>query len=157
MAPRLLYAVLMLIRVLFFGMLKDLTGRAKDTLELRAGATVADLLAHYGEDAPRVRDFLPALAVSVNQEYARRDAVLHDQDEVALLPPVSGGSDPQATASRAALVRTPIDTARVVESMRRPSDGAVVVFEGTVFGVLVGHWSATVLDGKCVSWEGIVA
>ncbi len=121
----------MQVRVLFFGMLKDLAGRAEDVLQLPAGATVADLLAQYGERRG-LRQLLGAVAVSVNQEYARRETRLHDDDEVALLPPVSGGSLQAKPRSRTRLVREPIDTRGLVDAVKQPGDGAVAVFEGIV-------------------------
>src|SRR5208282_3213469 len=82
----------MRVRVLFFGMLKDMAGKASDEVELAEGATVRALLAHYESQIPRLKESLPALALAVNQEYARVDTTLRAGDEVALLPPVSGGS-----------------------------------------------------------------
>jgi molybdopterin synthase catalytic subunit len=119
------------VRVLFFGQLKDLTGRASDSLTLPEGATLSDLLAHYESGFPRLKALLPAVALSINQEYAPADSALRDQDEVALLPPVSGGSADAQTA-RAAIVRTKIETERVLDAIKRPEDGAVAVFEGIV-------------------------
>lgn len=84
------YAVPMQVRVLLFGVLKDRFGGPERTVELSAGAKVADLTAWaYGllGDEGLVR----SLAVAVNQEYARAETALHEGDEVALLPPVSGG------------------------------------------------------------------
>src|ERR1700730_1995928 len=83
----------MRVRVLFFGMLKDLVGKASDTLDLDQGASVADLLAHYETQIPRLRESLPSLALAVNQEYASAETKLRSNDEVAILPPVSGGKD----------------------------------------------------------------
>src|ERR1700682_3197781 len=83
----------MRVRVLFFGMLKDLVGKASDTLDLDQGASVADLLAHYETQTPRLRESLPSLALAVNQEYASAETKLRSNDEVAILPPVSGGKD----------------------------------------------------------------
>ena len=77
--------------VLYFGVLKDVMGHGRAEMELSEGSTVADLLAMHrgaGQAASPVWD---AIAVAVNQEYARADDVLNDGDEVALLPPVSGG------------------------------------------------------------------
>jgi molybdopterin converting factor subunit 1 len=82
----------MRVQVLFFGILRDLVGRASESLELHEGATVADVLEHYELRVPKLRGFMPSLAFSVNQNYAGRGAVLVHGDEVALLPPVSGGS-----------------------------------------------------------------
>ncbi len=128
----------MLIRLLLFGRLKDLAGRERDSLELPDQATVADLLERYAARAPRLREYVPLMAVAVNQEYAGRDAQLNDADEVALIPPVSGGCgghSPVAAAagvSRACLTRDVIDTAALAQSLRQAEDGAVAIFEGIV-------------------------
>jgi len=73
-----------------------------------------------------------ALAVAVNREYAAASAVLHEGDEVALLPPVSGGADVAAVAPIVALTRERIDRDTLVAALQQPSDGAVVVFDGIV-------------------------
>ncbi len=122
----------MQVTVLFFGLLKDVAGRASDSLTLADGATVSELLAHYEAKLPRLRAYLPAIATSINQEYAARNAKLRDGDEVGLLPPVSGGSMPSTTTARVALIRMPIDTQDVICSIKHPEDGAIVVFEGMV-------------------------
>lgn len=79
----------MRVRVLYFGVLKESLARESEQVELPAGARVADLIARYeGGNAK----WLGTIAVAVNQEYARAEDVLRDGDEVALLPPVSGGA-----------------------------------------------------------------
>jgi len=78
--------------VLYFGVLKDLVGHGRSEMDLAEGASVAELLeAHRGLAEGRER-LWESIAVAVNQEYARAGDVLKDGDEVALLPPVSGGS-----------------------------------------------------------------
>jgi molybdopterin synthase catalytic subunit/molybdopterin converting factor small subunit len=132
---RVLYACFMRVRVLFFGMLKDMAGRSTDVVELAEGATLADLLAHYRGGIPRLQDYAGSLALSLNQEYAPASAVLHDNDEVALLPPVSGGADAASPAESrigTRLVRERIDAERIVAAIKQPSDGAVCVFDGIV-------------------------
>jgi molybdopterin synthase catalytic subunit len=121
----------MRVRVLFFGMLKDVAGRSEDSLELPDPSTLADLLAHYQRNLPRIERYLPAIALSLNQEYASPAASLHDRDEVGLLPPVSGGAD-RNVSSLVAIVRERIDTQKIVDEIKAPEDGAVVVFEGIV-------------------------
>jgi len=116
----------MRVRVLFFGGLKDLMGKASDLLDLPDGASVRDVLAHYLSEVPRMRESVSSLAVAVNQEYAGAETKLKSDDEVALLPPVSGGS------GYASIVRNPIDTRGVLERIMRSEDGAAVVFEGVV-------------------------
>jgi len=119
----------MQIRVLFFGVLKDLSGKASDSLSLPENATLGDVLSHYERIIPRLKETASSLAMSVNQEYAGPSTRLRPGDEVALLPPVSGGSE---TRPRAAIVREEIDTASVVQGLKHPEDGAVAVFEGIV-------------------------
>jgi len=116
------------IQVLFFGLLKDAAGRPSEWLELPDGSTLADLIQHYELRIPKLQELLPSLALSVNQHYAGPGTVLGHNDEVALLPPVSGGS----AVSRAAIVHEPIDTRAVLERIKRPEDGAAIVFEGVV-------------------------
>ena len=81
----------MRVQVLFFGILKDVAGRAGEGVDLPEGATVADLLRHYETRIPKLHGLLPSVALSVNQHYAGPETVLGADDEVALLPPVSGG------------------------------------------------------------------
>lgn len=121
----------MQIRVLFFGMLKDLVGRSSDTVDLPEGARVEDILSYYLRQVPRLQSMLPALALSVNQEYSRSDRALAAGDEVALLPPVSGGA-PAPPRGDIRIVREPIATQAVLRALQRPEDGAAVVFEGVV-------------------------
>ncbi len=118
----------MQVRVLFFGMLKDVVGRASDSLTLPAGATLADLLARYRSEFPRLQQFLPSLALSINREYAAAGQPLHDNDEVALLPPVSGGAP--ATQPLVRIVRERIVPHDIVPPLEKPEDGAIVVFDG---------------------------
>jgi MoaE-MoaD fusion protein len=91
------------------------------------GALVRDVLAHYALQSPRIKEALASLAVAVNQQYAVAETGLKSDDEVALLPPVSGGS-----GGRVSIVRAPIDTAGVLARIKHSEDGAAVVFEGVV-------------------------
>jgi molybdopterin converting factor subunit 1 len=123
----------MRVRVLFFGMLKDLAGKSADEIELREDASVRDVLAHYESRIPQLTNSLPALALAVNQQYAGPDTRLGPDDEVALLPPVSGGSSAAPGSPRyARIVRETIDTAQVLAGLKRGEDGAALVFEGVV-------------------------
>jgi len=132
----------MRVRVLFFGTLKDVAGKSSDMADLEEGASVADVLAHYQAHFPCLKELLPSLALAVNQEYAGPSTKLKDDDEIALLPPVSGGTteavgetpagQPAGRRRYATLVRDPIDTQRILASLKRGEDGAAVVFEGIV-------------------------
>jgi MoaE-MoaD fusion protein len=127
----------MQIRVLFFGILKDLAGKPSDSLSLPESATLGDVLSHYEQVIPRLKDTGSSLAMSVNQEYAGPSTKLRPGDEVALLPPVSGGTADGAgktgkRSEHAAIVRETIETASTLQGMKRPEDGAAAVFEGIV-------------------------
>jgi molybdopterin synthase catalytic subunit len=123
----------MRVRILFFGVLKEIIGGSADTLELPEDSSVADVLAHYEAEIPRLKESLPSLALAVNREYAGPGTKLKENDEVALLPPVSGGAEQTGGRPRyAAIVRDPIDTERTLASLKCPEDGAAVVFEGVV-------------------------
>lgn len=115
-------------------MLKDVFQRESDILILPADSTLEDLLRHYGKLNSQLTQFLPSIAISVNQEYAGPATKLNHGDEVALLPPVSGGSvgDSELAGRHAAIIRNRIDTQRVLDDIKNPSDGAVVIFEGIV-------------------------
>ncbi len=124
----------MRVKVLFFGQLKDIVGRGEEHVDLAEGASVRDLFARYHATYPRLAQFEPAVVASVNQEYARWSERLKPNDEVAFLPPVSGGFG-KLTASGEdwiRLVRERIDTETIVTSLKQPEDGAVVVFDGIV-------------------------
>jgi len=82
---------MMTVKVLFFASVRDLVGDAQRQMTLADGATVSDLLAELALAHKRFIEMAPSLMVSVNQEYMPRDTVLHDGDEVAFIPPVSGG------------------------------------------------------------------
>jgi len=120
----------MQVRVLFFGILKDLAGRDSDVLSLPDGATAGDVIEHY-DNFPRLRGRLRSTAISVNQEYARPELQLQPGDEVGLLPPVSGGGSPD-DAAVIKLVRDRIVPHDIVPAIERPEDGAIVIFDGVV-------------------------
>jgi molybdopterin synthase catalytic subunit len=119
----------MRVKVLFFGILKDLLSSETQTLDLPQDAKVEALLAHYRGRLSAHPKLLSSLAIAVNQNYAQPDHLLREGDEIALLPPVSGGSP---AAPIVALVKEPIDAASLASSIKQGEDGAVVVFDGIV-------------------------
>ena len=121
----------MQVRVLFFGVLKDLVGRPSETLDLADGARVEAVLQHYSQQSPQFAGMLNSLALSVNQEYATAEAILRAGDEVGLLPPVSGGS-PDSARDDVRIVREPIVAEAVISAVKMPQDGAAVIFDGMV-------------------------
>src|ERR1700733_5118148 len=117
------------VRVLLFGVLKDLFPEGIESVEVPAGATVAMLLDHFRTLAPQQQALWASLAVAVNQQYAGLTQPLIDGDEVALLPPVSGGS---SHASHVALMLEPIKPELLIRVLKQGEDGAVVTFDGIV-------------------------
>jgi molybdopterin converting factor subunit 1 len=129
----------MQVRVLFFGVLKDLAGRSSDLLSLPDHASAADVLIHYQQRLSANKGIFNSIAISVNQEYVRPEIKLKSGDEIALLPPVSGGGpetrspdQPVKAEARAFITREAIDSAGLLEVIKRPEDGAAVMFEGVV-------------------------
>jgi molybdopterin converting factor subunit 1 len=122
----------MRVRVLFFGQLKDIVGVAQEDAELSDGARVEDLFERYGRRFPKLAEFRASVAASVNQEYAAWRAPLESGDEVAFLPPVSGGQQTAVSGDIFQLVREAIHTPEIVEGLKAPEDGALVVFDGFV-------------------------
>jgi molybdopterin converting factor subunit 1 len=81
----------MLIKVLYFGRLKELSGSAEESVELCEGARIEDLFSHCSTARPELRKFRASLVAARNQEFAAWDTPLSAGDEVGFLPPVSGG------------------------------------------------------------------
>lgn len=78
-------------RVLYFGILKDVVGHSSLEMELPEGLSVAELVKRHEWEKKTSAKVWSSIAVAVNQQYAKPGDVLRDGDEVALLPPVSGG------------------------------------------------------------------
>lgn len=115
-------------RVLFFGPLQEVTGRAAEEFEFSPGADLGLLFDHYAARWPRLGEMAASVAMARNRRFARRTERLEDGDEVALLPPVSGGcGDAHFT-----LTRGPIDLRKLAALVKTGAEGAVVIFEGTV-------------------------
>jgi molybdopterin converting factor subunit 1 len=81
----------MRITVKFFASTADLIGSRQIALDLDEGATVGDLREAVGEQYPKLRPFLPTIVCAVNESYESPQTVLREGDDVALIPPVSGG------------------------------------------------------------------
>jgi molybdopterin converting factor subunit 1 len=125
----------MLVRVLLFGALKDLRARENETFELPEEATVAELLRQFIATVPQLGKYAGSLAIAVNREYALPTQALHEGDEIALLPPVSGGCADEAPSVNddwIRLQRNPIEADSLIASAKEGEAGAVVVFDGIV-------------------------
>jgi MoaE-MoaD fusion protein len=141
----------MRVRVLFFGVLKDVVGRTEDQLELAAGADMASVFERYCSRFPRLRAMAGSIVLARNQEFAEPTVAVADGDEIAFLPPVSGGSYLLEIAENGhffALTREPIDSHKIAERLLGAADGAVVTFEGVVRNNTNGR-ATRFLDYEC--------
>jgi len=117
------------IRILAFATAADALGTSEAELEIVEGTRIADLRERLDQEHPALIPLWPRLAVAVDGRIVPADTLLEDGAEVALLPPVSGGSD---EPNRADLVDGPIDVEGAVAAVSGPGRGAVVAFLGTV-------------------------
>ena len=124
------------IRVLFFGLVRDVVGLREDSLEIAEGGQLRQVFEHYASRFPKLREMSGSIVLALNQQFSSPAAPLAEGDEVALLPPVSGGSGryTQQIADPAghffALTRERIDGAALARQILRGEDGAMVNFEG---------------------------
>lgn len=127
----------MRVRVLFFGVLKDIAGAAEETAEVPPRATIGTVFESYCHRFETLRERRPSILFARNGEFATPETALAENDEIAFLPPVSGGSasllridDPAGHLF--AITRDPIDSQQFARTLQRAEDGAIVVFEGVV-------------------------
>ncbi len=141
----------MVVKVLFFGILKDLTGMSEDVATFADGARLFEVFEHYAHRFETLRAARPSILFARNREFAAPDTELTNDDEIAFLPPVSGGSGPLAesvagcrperggfsslieeSGNLFALTRFAIASSAWARVLQRPEDGAVIIFEGIV-------------------------
>ncbi len=118
----------MKVDVLFFGVTHDLTGLTREHVELPAGESLEGLRRRYEARFPGLHSMAGSLLLAVNQEVAQSSTLLREGDEVAFMPPVSGGAGGDVYR----ITRSPISVAELAAGLRAPQDGAIVVFEGIV-------------------------
>ena len=144
----------MRVKVLFFGMLKDIVGRMEEQVDLAPGALLSTVFDHYAGQFPRLRDMAGSIVMARNQEFSALSTAVAEGDEVAFLPPVSGGLDlythemTEAQGNFYALTRRPIDSREIIDRLVRGEDGAVVAFEGVVRNNTKGR-PTLFLDYEC--------
>ena len=132
----------------YFALWREVVGREEEQREVAPGTTVRALIDRVTDDFPRLEGLRPSTMFMVNQEYALPGQVLQDGDEVAAIPPVSGGSQGGGTAGDGRLfkvVETPLDVLDVIRVVEHPTAGAVVSFIGTVRDNSLGK-AVTALD-----------
>ncbi len=116
----------MQVTVKLFGSIREAAGAKELAVSLPEGSTVTDLRLLLARDHPSFEEMADRLRISVNYEFVSGDAALSEGDEVAFLPPVSGGS------GRPVLSTEPLDVGSVVNRVIGPDIGGIVSFIGTV-------------------------
>lgn len=138
-------------------MLKDITGGFQDELNLAQGSRLGDVFDVYAARHPRLSQLAASIVLARNQQFGDRATLVQDGDEVAFLPPVSGGSGAsgrytQEIADQAghffALTRESIDAASLCRQLLLGEDGALVNFEGVVRNNTKGR-PTCFLDYEC--------
>jgi molybdopterin synthase catalytic subunit/molybdopterin converting factor small subunit len=132
------------VTVRLFAALRERAGAGQRELELPDGATAGDVFA-----ALEIGTEPPGLAYAVNREYSERSATLTDGDEVALIPPVSGGGDDDPLVL---IGPDPIDLDRLIAHVGGADAGAIATFTGTVRGTARGR---NVLDLEYEAYPGM--
>jgi MoaE-MoaD fusion protein len=122
------------VRVRSFALLREALGVAELTVALPAGADVAALLARLAGEYPGAKLAGRRFTTAVNRSYAPPETVLADGDEVALIPPVSGGS-----VKLFEIVNRPISLDEVAARVAAPDNGAITLFAGAVRSVTRGQ------------------
>jgi molybdopterin converting factor subunit 1 len=142
----------MRVRVLFFGMLRELVGRQSEDADFPQDADLRAVFERYAARHGRLRELAPSIVMARNQEFAPLSTTLAEGDEVAFLPPVSGGTRACAEISQGghyfSLTRHAIDTRAVIAGLLTGAEGAVVTFEGTTRNNTKGR-ATRCLDYEC--------
>jgi molybdopterin synthase catalytic subunit/molybdopterin converting factor small subunit len=135
-------------------MLRDIVGAPEQQLDWAGEPTIQALFNHYSAMYPRIASLASSIVMARNQEFSQTGTRLEDGDEIAFLPPVSGGAGPfthvieEPGGNFYALTRDPIDSSALMRRLLRGEDGAAVTFEGVVRNNTKGR-STKFLDYEC--------
>ncbi len=129
------------IHIRFFGPARDLARTAELSLDVEDNTTVGQIAGVIGENYPELGRAV-GIRLAVNREYVALDRVLQDRDEVAVIPPVSGGAE----LPRVSLTNDPIDLDALTAELQSHEAGAVANFVGTVRAETQGDKELRALD-----------
>src|SRR5882672_9063626 len=140
-------------RVLFFGLLRDVVGASAEDAEFSEGSDLRAVFDTYARRHPKLRELAGSIVVARNQEFSELSTLIGEGDEIAFLPPVSGGVEKTQLELRQgshyfALTRHAIDPRSVIARIMTGAEGAVVTFEGTVRNNTKGR-PTLCLDYEC--------
>ena len=120
------------VRVRLFASLREAAGASEISVELAEGELVSRLLGEVRRQHPSLANRCDGVVVAVNQEYVDQSTPISAGDEVALIPPVSGGAVSGAEGVQVGVTPERLDALTIAESLKAASDGAVITFEGIV-------------------------
>lgn len=154
----------MMVEVRLFAILRERAGASRVQLELPPGATVAEALQKLGEKES-LKELLERLPVrlAVNRDYATEEMVLKAEDELALIPPLSGGAPPQVHVR---ITEEPLSLDALTSAVGDPRAGAIVSFQGVTREVELLEYEAYEemagerigeIMGECMSTHGLCA
>jgi MoaE-MoaD fusion protein len=110
----------------FFAIIREIVGRSAERRQLPEGTTTGDVFDELTREHPRLERMRPVTMLMVNKAYVTHDHELHDGDELALIPPVSGGQPRFSVQSEA------LDPRFTESLVAHPGAGAIATFIGTV-------------------------
>jgi MoaE-MoaD fusion protein len=122
------------VTILFFATFKERAGARQATLELPEGALVKDLRARLSQDYPGLADGIDSALVSINREFAFNEEAVPSGAEIAVFPPVSGGSA-QEPPTLFMITEAELDLDELLQRITLPTSGAACLFTGMVRGV----------------------
>ena len=125
------------ISILFFANLREIVGMKAISLDIPHGSTIAELKGQIADLYPQLAPHLETTLISINKEYGFDDEVVPEEAEVALFPPVSGGSGTESGEQPTflAIQEGELDLNQMVRQITLPKTGAAVVFTGMVRAV----------------------
>jgi molybdopterin synthase catalytic subunit len=123
-------AVAIAVRARLFARLREQAGTDDENVELQAGSTVSDVYEALRRAHPALESNRNAVRAALNQEFADWDAVVADRDEVAFIPPVSGGAHGAGVLFE--LTARPLDARRMETAVAHKGAGAICTFTGVV-------------------------
>lgn len=129
--------------VLFFGAAREMVGCDQQTFEVPVPATVATVYQEIQAKHPHLSRFGRSLLFAVNQEYADMDSEVREADELAIFPPVSGGTDEAYDKDFFEVTTEPINVGEVARRVVLPQCGASVSLDGYARAVTRGHEQRT--------------
>ena len=141
----------MRVKVLFFGILKDVIGHSEEWVDVEPDSTLSSLFEMYSARFETLRDRRSSILFARNREFASPEMRLAESDEIAFLPPVSGGGGAALSAPEGhvfEITRDEIDSRELARRLQAPEDGAIVIFEGVVRNNTNGRPSAY-LEYQC--------